>query len=39
MSDGRYREEVLNVLLTQLLDERGIISALEQSLKWATQTR
>ena len=39
MSSTGYREEVLNVLLAQLLDEQGIISAPEQSLKLATQAR
>jgi len=39
MSTGRYREEVLNVLLAQLLDEQGIVSAPEQSLKLASKTR
>lgn len=29
MSTGGYREEVLNVLLAQLLDEQGVVSALE----------
>ena len=39
MSTAGYREEVLNVLLAQLLDEQGIVSAPEQSVKRATQTR
>jgi hypothetical protein len=39
VSTTGYREEVLNVLLAQLLDEQGIVSAPEQSLKRATQTR
>jgi len=34
-----YREEVLNVLLAQLLDEQGIVSAPEQSLKRVSKTR
>lgn len=33
MSIGGYREEVLNVLLAQLLDEQSIISAPEKSLR------
>ena len=36
MNTTGYREEVLNVLLAQLLDERGIVS---ESVKRATQTR
>ncbi len=39
MSTTGYREEVLNVLRAQLLDEQGIVSAPEQSLKRAAQTR
>lgn len=39
MSSTGYREEVLNVVLAQLLDEQGIISAPEQSLKLAAQAR
>ena len=39
MSNTGYREEVLNVLLAQLLDEQGIISAPEQSLKQVSQSR
>ena len=39
MSNTGYREEVLNVLLAQLLDEQGIVSAPEQSLKRASKTR
>jgi hypothetical protein len=39
MSNAGYREEVLNVLLAQLLDEQGIVSAPEQSLKRASKTR
>jgi len=39
MSTGRYREEVLNVLLAQLLNEQGIVSAPEQSLRQAAQAR
>jgi hypothetical protein len=34
-----YREEVLNVLLAQLLNEQGIVSAPEQSLKRVSKTR
>jgi len=37
MSTTGYREEVLNVLLAQLLDEQGIVSAPEQSLKRTVQ--
>jgi len=33
MTDGRYREEVFNVILAQLLHERGVISAPEQILR------
>jgi hypothetical protein len=33
VSNGGYREEVLNVLLAQLLDEQGIVSAPEQSIR------
>ena len=39
MSNTGYREEVLNVLLAQLLDEQGIVSAPEQSLKQASKSR
>lgn len=39
ISTTGYREEVLNVLLAQLLDEQGIVSAPERSVKRATQTR
>lgn len=39
MSSTGYREEVLNVLLAQLLDEQGIVSAPEQSVRRAMQTR
>jgi hypothetical protein len=39
MNTTGYREEVLNVLLAQLLDEQGIVSAPEQSVKRATQAR
>ncbi len=33
MINSGYREEVLNVILAQLLDEQGIISAPERSIK------
>lgn len=39
MSTTGYREEVLNVLLAQLLEEQGIVSAPEQSLKKASKSR
>lgn len=39
MSTTGYREEVLNVLLAQLLDEQGVVSAPEQSLKRVAQVR
>ena len=39
MKNTGFREEVLNVLLAQLLDEQGIISAPEQSLKQVSQSR
>jgi hypothetical protein len=39
MKNTGFREEVLNVLLAQLLDEQGIISAPEQSLKPVSQSR
>lgn len=35
MTDGAYREEVLNVVLAQLLHERGVVSAPEQLLRRA----
>lgn len=36
MTDGSYREEVFNVILAQLLHERGVISAPEQILRAVT---
>lgn len=33
MTDGRYREEVFNVLLARLLHERGVVSAPEQIIQ------
>ncbi len=39
MPEPRHREEVLNVVLAQLLDERGIVSAPEQVLRSAQSTR
>jgi len=39
MTTGGYREEVLNVILAQLLDEQGIVSAPEQSIRDAMRRR
>ena len=33
MTTGRYREEVFNVVLAQILDQRGVVTAPEQSLQ------
>jgi hypothetical protein len=33
MSTGRYREKILDVLLTQFTDEQSVVSTPEQSLR------
>ncbi|MDP3063549.1 MAG: hypothetical protein Q8O40_10150, partial [Chloroflexota bacterium] len=39
MVAGKYREEVLNVLLALLLSERGVVTAPEQSFRDAIEHR
>jgi len=39
MADGKYREEVFNVILAQLLHERGVVSAPEKILRRVAQER
>jgi hypothetical protein len=39
MTDGTYREEVFNVVLAQLLHERGVVSAPEKVLRRVARER
>jgi len=39
VADGKYREEVFNVVLAQLLHERGVVCAPEKVLRRVARER